>query len=47
MAQHKGYFKDEGTELNLIYTKSSAEQFRGLHDGAYSLGHTLMDNIIA
>ncbi len=43
----KGLLRRDGVSIEVVHVKSSIQQFRGLVDGDYDLGHTLMDNVVA
>lgn len=47
VAQDKGYFKDNGVEINVTPTPSSSYQLTNLIDGKYDIAMTAMDNLIA
>lgn len=46
-AQEKGYFRDNGVEVNLTPTPGSVFQMVGLIDGKFDIAMTAIDNLIA
>jgi len=47
VAQDKGWFKQNGVEINVTPTPSSSYQLTNLIDGKYDIAMTAMDNLIA
>lgn len=47
VAQDKGFFADNGLEVNISPTPNSAFQLVGLIDGDFDIAMTAMDNVIA
>lgn len=47
LAQARGEFAREGLEVALGYTPSSTAQIEGMMRGAWEIGHTALDNIVA
>jgi ABC-type nitrate/sulfonate/bicarbonate transport system substrate-binding protein len=47
VGQDKGFFAEQGLEIDLIATVNSIQQMTGLIDGAYDIAMTAIDNVIA
>src|SRR5919197_3981441 len=47
VAQEKGFFRDNGVEVNLTPTPGSVYQLVNLIDGKFDIGMTAIDNLIA
>lgn len=46
-AEQKGFFAKEGLSIDYTQTPNSVTQIRGLLDGAWDLGHSAADNVMA
>jgi ABC-type nitrate/sulfonate/bicarbonate transport system substrate-binding protein len=47
VGQDKGFFAEQGLEIDLVHTVNSIQQMTGLIDGTYDIAMTAIDNVIA
>jgi ABC-type nitrate/sulfonate/bicarbonate transport system substrate-binding protein len=47
VGRNKGFFAEQGLEIDLIHTVNSVDQMTGLIDGAFDIAMTAIDNVIA
>jgi ABC-type nitrate/sulfonate/bicarbonate transport system substrate-binding protein len=47
VGRDKGFFAEQGFEIDLVHTVNSIQQMTGLIDGAYDIAMTAIDNVIA
>jgi ABC-type nitrate/sulfonate/bicarbonate transport system substrate-binding protein len=47
VGRDKGFFAEQGLEIDLVHTVNSVDQMTGLIDGAFDIAMTAIDNLIA
>src|SRR5262245_1796330 len=46
-AQAQGYFKNQGLDVEVLFTRDSQEQRDGLAKGEFQIAHAAVDNAVA